>query len=451
MKSVNPPVASKCSILLVLSILCWVSAGTEQLIGEDWTQFRGGNLTGTTTETNLPAKWDEETNVAWKKELPGRAWSSPIIVGKRLFVTNAVPEDEQEPPKKGLYFGGNRKKPRDTNYTWSLICLDKTNGNVLWEKVCAAQKPVSAIHLKNSYASETPVSDGKHVYVYFGAVGVFCFDLDGNSVWKKQWKPLETRFGWGTSSSPVVDDANLYIQSDNEESSFLVALDKKTGNEVWRKEREEKSSWGSPFLWKTKTSTELVTTASKKARGYDPKSGELLWELSGHSTISCPTPIASEELLYISSGYVMDKVRPIYAIKPGSVGDLSAKDGEFPDSIAWYAKRGGPYNPSPVLYKGTIYVLYDKGFLAGFDAKTGDTKIKLFRIDENKSGFTSSPWAYDDKLFCLNEDGECFVFDTTNKCELLHVNSIGEMCMATPAISDGYLFIRGDKHLFAIK
>jgi outer membrane protein assembly factor BamB len=426
------------ALLMIFS--CVASSGAE-----DWPQFRGANGTGTTLETNLPATWDQSTNIAWRTALPGRGWSSPIVWGDRIFITTAVSDEPLETPKKGLYFGGNRAKPRDCIHRWLLICLDKQSGKKLWQKTCAEEVPKTAIHLKNSYASETPTTDGERVYAYFGALGIFCFDFSGNPIWEKRIDPMDTCYGWGTGSSPLLDDAHVYIQSDNDHTSFLLALDKKTGAEVWRVDRQEKSAWSSPFLWQTSQHTELITVASECARAYDPATGKQIWSLKGNSTIVCPTPIASKELLYVSSGYVMDKHRPIYAIKTESTGELSA------ESVAWHNKSAGPYNPSPLLYDGRIYVLYDRGFFGCLDAATGEEIYEMQRIQGNRAGFTSSPWAYDGKVFCLNEDGACFVFQAGDEFEQLHKNSLDEMCMASPAISDGYLFIRTDEHLYAIR
>jgi outer membrane protein assembly factor BamB len=418
---------------------------------ENWPQFRGPNSTGASRESGLPTEWDAKKNVAWKVAIPGRAWSSPIVWEDKIFVTNAVGEKDLEKPKAGLYFGGERRKPRDVEHTWELICLGRDDGKIIWRKSVRRSKPTIAIHIKNSYASETPVTDGKRIYAYFGSAGLYCYDFDGNELWNKDLGTYRTKLGWGTGSSPAIDDARVFVQCDNEEDSFLLALDKTSGDEIWRKPRNEKSNWGTPFLWRTKLRNELVTVGTMKARSYDPETGKLLWELSGNSVISVPTPVASEELLYVSSGYVLDLKKPIYAVRPGASGDISLKaEEEKNDSIAWVQRREGPYNPSPLLYDGHLYVLYDRGYLACFDAKTGERLYKK-RVQGGGPGFTASPWAYDDKVFCLNEDGETFVVEAGPEFKLLGSNPLSAFTMATPAISQGSLFIRTIDHLYCVR
>lgn len=432
--------------ILVITLMSYQSSSAD-----NWTQFRGDNGSGTTTESGLPTQWSKSENVAWKAKIAGRGWSCPIVWENKIFVTTAVSSKKLEFPKKGLYFGGNRKKPTDNKFTWKVICFDKRTGKQLWDKSCGEKVPDIAIHVKNSYASETPVTDGKNVFVYFGGVGLFCFDMDGNQIWKKDVAAADTRFGWGTSSSPVIDDKRVFIQNDNEKSSFLVAFDKKSGDEVWRKTRKEGSSWSSPYLWKTANRTELITMSTPFTKSFDPATGNELWSMAKNSSITCATPISNAEMLFVSSGYVGDKSRPIYAVRPNSSGDISLKKGESKSaSIAWSLPQAGPYNPSPLLYKNRIYVLLDRGFLACYDAESGKEIYSRKRLDGSRAGFTSSPWAYDGKIFCLNEDGDCFVVKAGDEFEQLHTNKLEEMCMATPAISDGMLYIRTLTELIAI-
>ena len=397
-----------------------------------------------------PSKWDSQTNVRWKQPIAGRGWSSPLVLGDRIILTTAVAGEPLEEPKKGLYFGGNRVKPREANQSWQVVCLDTASGSQIWKCELASGLPKSAIHLKNSYASETPVTDGESIYAYFGACGLFCLDLDGNVLWENNPGQFKMRDGWGTSSSPVVDDSYVFVLCDNEQQSFLVAYDKLTGDEIWRREREEKSSWASPFLWHNSQRTELVTAATGAARSYDPKSGALLWELPDHSSIVVPTPIVGDDLLYLSSGFVMDTNRPIYAVRPGGKGDISLEGkASSNQAVAWKQSKAGPYNTTPLYHNGALYILLDRGFLVRYDATDGKQTGKRVRIG-SRSGFTSSPWAYDGKVFCLNEDGVCYVFTADEELELLHRNDLGEMCMASPAIADGNLFIRTADHLYAI-
>jgi len=380
------------------------------------------------------------------------AWSSPVVWGNRVFLTTAVSTTPQEAPKKGLYFGGDRAMPREADYRWVVMCIEGDTGQVLWQRVAREGRPSSAIHLKNSYASETPVTDGERLYVYVGAAGLYCYDLDGAPLWHKDLGSYKTRFGWGSASSPALDGDRLFILNDNEENSFLGAFDKRTGEELWRAERDEKSSWSTPFVWNNSKRTELVTCATNRVRSYDPATGKLLWELGGMSVICSPTPVSDGELLYVSSGYVLDSKQPIFAIRPGASGDISLQgDATTNDYIVWSRKLGGPYITSPLLYEGRLYVLYDRGFFGCFDARSGEPVYDRMRIAPGAGAFTASPWAYDGKVFCLSEDGETFVFDDSPEYKLVGKNPLEELFMASPAISGKRLFLRGIDHLYCIE
>jgi outer membrane protein assembly factor BamB len=250
----------------------------------------------------------------------------------------------------------------------------------------------------------------------------------------------------------VLHGDRIFVVNDNDEQSFLVALDKKTGKQLWRVERDEKSNWATPFVWKNEQRTELVLPGTKKVRSYD-LDGKVLWELGGMSSIVIPTPFAMHGLLYVCSGYVGDKVRPVYAIRPGASGDISLKDGATTNTfIAWYEKTAAPYNPSPLVYGDHFYVLFDFGFLSCRDARTGRELYDKQRINpEGATAFTASPWAYDNKVFCLSEDGDTFVFQAGPEYKLIGKNSLGEMCMATPAIARDSLIIRTMSKLYRIQ
>jgi len=425
--------------------------GSPSSWADNWPQFRGPNAAGVAEGKGLPSEWSSSQNIRWKVEVPGVAWSSPVVWGDRVFVTTAISDSPQESPKKGLYFGGDRPAPRQATYRWEVLCLNRDDGKLLWRRVAVERKPSSSIHIKNSYASETPVTDGERLYAYFGAAGLYAYDFDGNLVWKKDLGSFKTRFGWGTASSPTLDGDRLFLLNDNEEQSFLVALDKRTGDELWRSERDEKSSWSTPFVWNNKQRTELVTCATKRVRSYDPATGKLLWELGGMSSICSPTPVASDELLYVSSGYVMDSKRPLFAVRAGASGDITLSGDQTANAgVAWCQKLGGAYMPSPVLDGGQVYVLYDRGFFASFDAMTGRPIYEKQRIEPGAGGFSASPWAYGGKLFCLNEDGDTFVIQAGSEFKILGKNSLDELFMASPAISGDILILRGMNHLYGI-
>jgi len=443
---------SKALMVMVAAALCG-GLNSSGLLAEEanWPQFRGPGVRGMTTNTNPPDHWSATETVAWKAGIPGRGWSSLIVWGDRVFLTTAVNSGTSEPPKKGLYLGGERPNAPRPEHEWKLVCLDLSSGKVRWERVVHRGEPAGPIHLKNSYASETPVTDGERVYVCVGNVGVYCLDFTGREVWSTPLEPHKTRMGWGTAASPVLHGERLYLVSDNEEQSYLLALDKNTGKEVWRVDRDEKSNWSTPYMWENGQRTEIVTAGSGKVRAYDLE-GKLLWWFKGMSSITMATPYADGGLLYVTSGFIVDRSRPVYALRPGGNGDISLQPGQTNNSsIAWCQPVAAPYNPTTLVYDGRLYVLYDLGLLSAFNARTGELLYDRQKLPEGLR-FTASPWAGNGRIFCLNEDGVAFVVRAGDRFELLHTNKLAEddMCMATPALAGDRLLIRSAARIYCI-
>jgi outer membrane protein assembly factor BamB len=443
---------SKALKVMVAAALYGSLNSSGLLAGEaNWPQFRGPGARGISTNTNLPEHWSASENVAWKAQIPGRGWSSPIVWSNRVFLTTAVSAGSSEPPKKGLYLGGERPNAPHAEHEWKVICLDLASGMVRWEHVVHRGAPPGPAHLKNSYASETPVTDGERVYVCVGNVGVFCLDFEGREVWFKPLEAHKTRMGWGTAASPVLYRDRLYVVSDNEEQSYLLALDKVTGTEVWRVDRDEKSNWSTPYVWENEQRSEIVTAGSGKVRAYDLE-GKLLWWFKGMSSITMATPYADGGLLYVTSGFIVDKSRPVYAIRPGGSGDISLQPGQTNNSsIAWCQPQAAPYNPTTLVYDGRLYVLYDLGLLSAFNARTGELLYDRQKLPGGLR-FTASPWAGNGRIFCLNEDGVTFVVRAGERFELLHTNKLADddMCMATPALAGDRLLIRSAARIYCI-
>jgi outer membrane protein assembly factor BamB len=414
-----------------------------------WPQFRGPGSLGVADDAAPPDKWSSSENVAWKIEIPGVGWSSPIVWGERIYVTSVVSTGEVEKPKKGLYLGGERKAPTD-EHRWMVYAVDFHTGKILWEREARRGIPPGPKHLKNSYASETPVTDGERVYAYFGSVGLFCYDTNGKPLWSKTFPPVRTRYGWGTAASPALHEGRIYVVNDNDDQSYLMALDKKTGEVIWKVDRDEKSNWSTPYIWEHDGTAEIVTAGTGRVRSYD-LDGKLLWQFGGMSSIVIPTPFASHDLLFVTSGYVGDQVRPVFAVKRGAKGDLTLGKGETSNAgIAWHLPQAGPYNPSPIVYGDYYYTLLDRGFLTCHDARTGREIYGKQRIDPAAGAFTASPWAANGKLFLLSEDGDTFVVEAGPEYKLVGKNSLDEMCMATPAIAHGSLIIRTASKLYRI-
>ncbi|MCD6393553.1 MAG: PQQ-like beta-propeller repeat protein [Planctomycetes bacterium] len=437
-------------VICCAMVLCCV-LGAVTLAEANWPCFRGLSC-GVAEDAVLPVSWSATKNVAWKVDIPGRGWSSPVVWGDKVFLTTVASEGAVEDAKKGLYFGGNREKVSAGSHHWIVYCIDFDSGKILWQKTVHTGKPGRPIHIKNTYASETPVTDGERVYFYFGNVGVFCFDLAGRELWQKRLDPVKIRYKWGTAASPVLYGDRLFIVNDNDEQSYLLALDKKMGKEIFKINRDEGSNWATPYIWQNSKRTELVTCGTGAIRSYD-LGGKLLWRLQPMSIIVIPTPVEKDDMLYLCSGYVGDrKNRPVYAIRPGASGDITLKEGATSGKyIAWYHKFGGPYNPSPIVYGDYFYVLHDRGTITCYDHRTGKMIYDKQQLAKDARAFTVSPWANDGKLFFLSEDGDTFVVKAGPEFEVLSRNPLNEMCMATPATLRGSAIIRTLTKLYRIK
>jgi outer membrane protein assembly factor BamB len=423
---------------LHLSLLL-VAVGTSVTSAEtpNWPQFRGARSDGLAEGKQLPDRWSTTENVVWKTDVPGWGWSSPVIWGNKLFVTSAVGENDLPKPVIGGYPGGN-VKPNDVQ-RYLVYCLDTETGKSLWEREADKARPAQPRHPRNSYASDSPVTDGERVYAYFGNVGLFAFDLNGEKLWEQKWGNFRMRGGWGTGIAPVLHKDRIYLVNDNEDASFLVALDKFTGKQVWRVERQEKSNWSTPYIWENETRTELVTIGTGKVRSYD-LDGKVLWELTGTSGLVSLMPVAKHGLLYLGAGY---HYGPIYAIRPGASGDISLKPGETGNEwIAWSHPKGAGIHPSFLISGDRLYVLFDAGFLTCYDARTGKIHYDRQRVGSGAGRFYASPWSYNGKVFLLNEDGTTQVIQDGPEFKLLGKNALEDNSWATPAIARGSLFIR---------
>ena len=426
-----------------------VGAAASVSAADNWPSFLGPNNQTVANHPNLPESWSTTENVAWKTAIPGLGWSSPIVWDDRVFVTSVISDGDVEKPIGGLYRGGERDIPTDAHH-WRMYAIDLNGGAILWERELHSSKPASEHHVKNTFASETPVTDGGQLYVRFGNVGIFCLDMNGSLLWSVKTPVRKMRNGWGTASSPALHDGRLYVVDDNDEQSYIVALSAETGTEIWRTNRDEGSNWSTPFIWKNELRTEIVTTGTNKVRSYD-LDGNLLWELTGMSSITVPTPFAEFGILYLSSGYVGDQQRPVFAIRPGASGDISLGDAKLSNEfVVWSQPQAAPYNTSPLIYDAYYYTLLDRGMMTAHDARTGEVVYDRKRIKVGE-GFTSSPWAYHDKIFALSEEGTTYVIRAGPEFEVLAENFLDEFTMATPAIVGDSLIIRTTGHLYKIR
>jgi outer membrane protein assembly factor BamB len=422
---------------------------------QNWPAFRGANASGNGDGQNPPATWDaaKGVNIVWKTEIPGLAHASPIVWGDKLFVITAVSSAAQGKFRHGL-FGDVDSDTDVSKHAWKIYSLDKKTGKILWERTAIEGPPKVKRHIKSTQASPSPVTDGKYVVAFFGSEGLFCYDYDGKLVWKQDLGTLDSGwffdpdYQWGMASSPIIYKGLVILQCDVQKGSFIAAFDVKTGRQAWRTPREEIPSWGTPTIFESNGKAMVVTNATKRIRGYDPMTGKLVFELSGNSEVTVGTPVVGKDLVYVTAGY--PPIQPIYAIKPTATGDISlAGEKESNEYIAWSKKRGGTYIPTPIVYGDYLYTCSNNGVLTCYDAKTGE-RIYQQRVAGQSNAFTSSPVAADGKLYFAGEDGDVFVVKAGPKYELIATNPIGEVMMATPAISDGMIFIRTLNHLYGI-
>ena len=420
------------------------------LAADQWPQFRGRDAGVAADSPALPDTWSRTENVVWAIDVPGMGWSSPVVWNDLIFITSVIKPGPIELPGKGFYQGSTTQQlGANEVHRWVLYALDFRTGRIRWEREIRRSVPLGLKHEKNTYASETPVTDGERVYAYFGGVGLFAFDMRGNALWSKPMDPLKMR-GWGTGASPSLHRSRLYLVNDNDEQSSLTAYDARTGSTLWRTTRDEKSNWSTPFVWEHEQEIEIVTTGSNKVRSYD-LSGRVKWELTGLTSLHVPTPFAKHGLLFISSGFLGDPVRPVYAVKPGASGDVSLKEGETSNRfVAWSNPRLGTYDTSALVYGDYYYTLMDRGFLICNDAKTGREIYPRQRITGEASGFTASPWAYNGRIFALSEDGDTFVMQAGPEFKVLGKNTLDEIALATPAIAQGSVIVRTASKLYRI-
>jgi outer membrane protein assembly factor BamB len=458
----TPRVRAGLFVVVVVAGALSALVSTVLADAQHWPQFRGPDAGVAADDSALPDTWSETENVAWKIDVPGRGWSSPVVWGDHVFITTAIGTRQARPAiletsaYLGRSTGGTMTRAdvtRDTDeHRWMLYDIDLQTGRVLWERVVHRAVPGQGVHLKNSYASETPVTDGQRVYVYLGYAGLFAFNMDGTPAWAKPMEAFETGLGgWGPAASPALHDGRIYIVNDNETRSFAAAFDARTGAELWRVAREERSNWSTPFVWQNALRTEIVTTGTRRTRSYDT-SGRLLWELSGMTSVHAATPFSKDGLLYVSSGYFTDPRRPVYAIRPGASGDISLKADESANAfIAWSQPTLSSCYPSALVVGGQYYTLMDRGFLTSNDAKTGKEIYGRQRISGDSSAFSASPWSYNGRIFALSEDGDTFVMQAGPEFKLLGRNSLNELTLASPAVAGGSLIIRTATKLYRIK
>lgn len=419
---------------------------TSCTTNNEWPQFRGPDDDMVVEGKYLPTTWSDSTNVKWTVELTGESWSSPIVWGDKVFYSSAqlVKKAPEKPQTDAENPEDEKNMLPDDVYRWQLFCLDANSGEELWNVVSYEGTPRIRKHAGSTYACETPVTDGKYVWVYYGMHGVYCYDLEGNLVWKKDPGAYPTANGWGTGSSPVLYNNTLYVLVDNEENSFMVAYNAQTGDEKWKISRDEKTTYSTPVIWENNVRTELVTLG-KKARSYNPENGELLWELEFNIGRAVASPVFDKEKIYLGLSGGPRDIGPLHAVTAGASGVLTPAYQSSNEYVAWSDTLAGLGNPSPLLHQGLLYVVADRGGeVSCFDANTGN------RIYKEKAGKAAacwaSPWIANDKLYFYDEKGVTHIVKTGREFEVLGTNTLDDKFWASVAVAgDDYIFKGVDK------
>jgi len=418
----------------------------------NWPQFRGPEQDMIARGARLPETWDDSTNVLWTAGLDAESWASPVVLVDKVFIATAVPVSihppEENKDEAGEGTDESEEPPQDI-YRWQVTCLDLKTGKEMWKQVAAEGSPRTGKHRAHNYAGETPVTDGKRLYVYFGMTGVYCYSLKGELLWEKDLGAYPTLNEWGTGSSPVVYDGLLYIQVDNEEQSFLVALDSENGDEVWRVQRDERTSYSTPYIWKNRLRTELVT-GGMTARSYDPETGELFWELRLDGHYNIPSPIGDRDYLYLGNPGRGETPGTLFCVRAGSEGNITPENGEPTSSGVLWADLDAPTaNPSPLLYEGLLYLVSSRGGeVTCINAFNGE-RIYQEKL-EGVAACWASPWANDGRVFFTDEKGTTRVIQAGKNFKLLHENTLSDKFWASMAAAGNKYVFRGSEKVYCI-
>ena len=421
----------------------------------NWPSFRGPNASGIAEGYPTPRTWDVEKgkSVRWKTPIPGLGHSSPIVWGNRIFVTSAISGQEKPELKVGLY-GDVTPVTDDTAHRWKVYCLDKNTGRVIWERTAHAGVPKIRRHPKSTHANPTMATDGRNVISFFGSEGLYCYDFGGRLRWKKDLGLLDSGWfvspsaQWGFASSPIIYQDMVVVQCDVLTGPFIAALRLRDGSEIWRTPRDDVPTWSTPTIYTEGERAQLIVNGYKHIGGYDLRTGKELWRLQGGGDIPVPTPVVAHGLVFITNAH--GRLAPIYAIRLDATGDISLQGEQTSNAnVAWSYPRDGGYMQTPLVYGDYLYVCRINGVLGCYEAKTGKCLYQE-RLGTGRTGFTASPVAADGKIYIASEDGDAYVIQSGPAFKLLSVNPMGEICMATPAISEGTLFFRTQGNLVAI-
>lgn len=411
-----------------------------------WPQWRGPSFDGTSSTAHPPLTWDASTNVAWKAPIAGQGSATPIVWGDRVFITTAIDTgrkaDAKDLPEPDARLAATKKTVApDTWHRFVVLALDRKTGNVVWEKTCAERVPHEGHHQTHNYAASSPSTDGERLIVSFGSFGLYCFDLDGQLQWEKQLGRQETRFGWGEAVTPVLSKGRVYVNWDHEAGSFLTALDAQDGATLWKVDRDEPSSWATPLVVEHAGRTQIVTPGTKRVRGYDAATGEVIWHHDGMTVNCIPSPLKHDDAVIVMSGY---QGAIALAIPLSATDDITGK-------TTWTLKRGTPYVPSPVLAGGRLYFTQsNESILSCVDAASGKVLIDRARLP-GVGTFYSSPVAADGRVYLTDRNGTTLVIRQSDELEVLARNELGTPVDGSPALAGRQLFLRGETGVWCLE
>ncbi len=434
--------------LTLFVIASWSSISAQEQA--HWPQWRGPYFNGM-ARGDAPTSWSDTSNIKWKTSIPGRGFSTPVIWGDRIFLTTAVPTGKPAPtaatssaaPDANQRRVGGEAVPQ-AEQKFEVICLDRKTGKILWQRTAKVAFPHEGYHRTyGSFASNSPATDGKYTYAFFGSRGLYCYDFNGKLIWQKDFDvQMKIKLAFGEGTAPLLMNDRLIITFDHEAGSFIVALDKKNGKELWRVPRDEPSSWSTPFLVDYQGRKQVVVAASNKVRSYDPDNGKLLWEAAGLGSNVIPAPVHQNGVVFVMSGHRDPK---LMAIKLGKEGDLTGTD-----AVLWSHTRGLAYTTSPVLHDNKLFYVTDNGMLTALNATTGEPHYAQVRLPKTYN-FKASPVGANGKLYLATEDGDVVIVKMSEKFEVLATNTLtDQVFISTPVIANGELFLRGQNTLFCI-
>lgn len=406
-----------------------------------WPAWRGPSRTGSASSGNPPIEWSEEKNVRWKKAMPGLGLSSPIVWGDRLFLTTAVSTGErvENAPPAGR---GDGIAP-DRVLSYEVHALNRDDGSTIWKRSVLTEPPHEGTHPDGTWASGSPVTDGEVLIAFFGSRGLYAFDLDGTELWRRDFGDMRTRLGFGEGSSPALHGDRVYVIWDHEDDSFMVALDKNSGEEIWRRDREEMTAWTTPLVVEHGGRTQVITSATRQVRSYDAETGEPIWQATGMTLNAIPSPVHAEGVVYLTSGFRGSKLMAVRL--DGASGDVTGTD-----QVVWSVDRDTPYVPSPLLHDGVIYFTkVNSGILSAFDAATGEALYANQRLGAVRNIY-ASPVGVGDRVYFASRDGEFLVTKAGPEYEVLAESELDDRFDASPAIVGDVIYLRGRSNLYCI-